>query len=108
MGADCCNESKSDQNIVAGATQANTAAGGSETQEAPKKAAKAQKDLPAISGDGKDVYEKFELSLPFYRCHIDTFGELVEQAHEACGNQNWVNITELAKVFTTPAWAQLT
>ena len=29
-----------------------------------------QKDLPAISTDGKDMYEKFELGLPFYRTPI--------------------------------------
>lgn len=107
MGADCCNESKSEGNIVAQASSANdTSAAASGAPQAAKAApAKAQKDLPAISGDGKDVYEKFELSLPFYRIHIDTFGDNVEKAHEACGNQNWVNIAELAKVFTTPAWS---
>jgi hypothetical protein len=32
-----------------------------------------QKDLAAISMDGKDTYEKFELSLPFCRTKITTF-----------------------------------
>lgn len=48
------------------------------------------------------------MSLPFYRTPIKVFEVNLNQAHEACGNANFVTIAELAKVFTSPAWAQLT
>ena len=104
MGADCCNESKQDDNIVGGGSSAAVTSGG-----APSASAVAiQKDLPTISLDGKDAYEKFELSLPFYRTNIKTYEANIEKAHEACGGQDFVTIDALCKVFTTPAWAQLT
>lgn len=58
--------------------------------------------------DGKDAFEKFELSLPFCRTTIANFTENVRQAHIACGEKGWVTIDALCKVFQTPAWAQLT
>jgi hypothetical protein len=67
-----------------------------------------QKDLPSISLAGKDAFEKFELSLPFCRTTIKNFAENVAKAHEACGGEGYVTIDSLCKVFTTPAWAQLT
>jgi hypothetical protein len=67
-----------------------------------------QKDLPAISADGKDPYEKIELSLPFYRTPIKVFEANVDAADKACGEEGIVTIAELAKVFTSGAWAQLT
>ncbi len=63
MGAGCCNESKSDAAVIS----APSAVSGS---DAPVKQAAppvVQKDLPSISLEGKDVFEKFELSLPFSR-----------------------------------------
>lgn len=61
-----------------------------------------------MSLDGKDAYEKFELSLPFCRTNIKVFESNVNAAHDACGNQDFVTIDALCKVFTSPAWAQLT
>ena len=67
------------------------------------------KDLPQISLDGKDAYEKFELSLPFYRTNIKAFEANVEKARLTCGEDvDFVTIDALCKVFTSPAWAQLT
>ena len=66
MGADCCNESKQDDNIVGGGSSSAVTSGGSTAS-----AVAIQKDLPTISLDGKDAYEKFELSLPFYRTNLN-------------------------------------
>ena len=103
MGADCCNESKQDDNIVGGGSSSAVTSGGSTAS-----AVAIQKDLPTISLDGKDAYEKFELSLPFYRTNIKVFEANIEKEHEACGSHDFVTIDALCKVFTTPAWAQLT
>jgi hypothetical protein len=64
--------------------------------------------LPAISLDGKDAYEKFELSLPFCRTAIKAFAANIEIAEKECGGEGFVTIEALTKVFTSPAWAQLT
>lgn len=40
--------------------------------------------------------------------NVVVFEANVRKAHEACGNQGIVTIDALSKVFTTPAWAQLT
>ena len=66
-----------------------------------------QKDLPSVSLTGKDAFEKFELSLPFCRMNVKTFAANLELVHKACGEQEYVTINELSKVFNTPAWSQL-
>lgn len=65
----------------------------------------AQKDLAPPSLDGKDAYEKFELSLPFCRTPIKQFEANVAKAEEACGKEGFVTIDALNKVFTSSAWA---
>lgn len=65
------------------------------------------KDLAPVSVTGKDVYEKFEYSLPFCRTAAIDFFKAVHVANLDCGNEKFVTIEALAKVFTTPAWASL-
>jgi hypothetical protein len=65
------------------------------------------KDLAPVSVTGKNVYEKFEFSLPFCRTPAIDFFKAVHVAHVECGNENFVTIEALAKVFNTPAWASL-
>lgn len=110
MGAECCNENKGDMSSVpdpvapasSGSTPAPVA------QQASVVKAEVQKDLPAVSMDGKDQYEKFEFSLPFYRTPIKTYEQNIEKANQACGGQGFVTIDALNRVFTSSAWAQLT
>jgi hypothetical protein len=64
MGASCCNESKSDAAVISAPSEVSGTSAPVPQQAAP---AVVQKDLPSISLEGKDVFEKFELSLPFSR-----------------------------------------
>ena len=73
--------------------------------EPVKIVAVAQKDLPSVSLENKDVYEKFELSLPFCRTLVKTFETNVQLAEQNCGSEGYVTIYALNKVFTSPAWA---
>jgi len=82
--------------------------GGIVAQASPKAVAVVQKDLPSVSLEGKDAYEKFELSLPFCRTTIKTFAANVANAEEACGGEGYVTLDAMTKCFTSPAWAQLT
>ena len=106
MGAECCNESKIDAPVVEGAPSAAT--GGAQPALTPKAVAVVQKDLPSVSLEGKDAYEKFELSLPFCRTQIKTFAANIAIAEAACEGEGYVTLDQLTKVFTSPAWAQLT
>lgn len=83
MGAECCQESKTDAPVVESAPSAAT--GGAVVASTPKAAAVVQKDLPSVSLEGKDAYEKFELSLPFNRTMIKTYAANLASAEEACG-----------------------
>ena len=103
MGANCCAESKMDGSTTA--PQVNQG-GQPEPQAAPAPVI-VQKDLAAISMDGKDTYEKFELSLPFCRTKITTFAPSLLEAEKKSG-EGYVTINALTKIFNTPAWAQLT
>ena len=67
MGAECCNESKTDQSVLAAAPSATSAGGATVVATNVVEKVVVQKDLPSVSLDGKDAYEKFELSLPFCR-----------------------------------------
>lgn len=107
MGAECCNESKTDQSVLDSAPSATTGGASASISEAVKVAV-VQKDLPSVSLDGKDAYEKFELSLPFCRSAIKAFAAGVITADTACGGEGFVTLDALNKVFTSPAWAQLT
>jgi hypothetical protein len=77
MGASCCAESKTDAPVIDSAPSAATGTVTSSTGEiiasAPKAVVVIQKDLPSVSLEGKDAYEKFELSLPFNRTMIKTY-----------------------------------
>ena len=65
-------------------------------------------DLDAPKSWGlRNVYEKFEGSLPFNRIHITKFLELVEQADSEVDNDGKVTLKDLRKVFNSPAWAAL-
>lgn len=112
MGADCCNENKGDASSIpmpdggSAPVAFSPKAGG-----APSVAAPVMKDLKAESLDGKDIYEKFEYGLPFYRTNVKVFMDQVKIANAACGGKDldgFVTIDALCKVFTSPAWAQLT
>lgn len=74
MGADCCNESKMDAPLVQAPSATINVNSMSDADPEPVKiVAVAQKDLPSVSLENKDVYEKFELSLPFCRTLVKTF-----------------------------------
>ena len=66
-----------------------------------------QRDLPSESLKGKDIYEKFEISLPFSRTNVKTFADTIELAHKECGGEGFVTLEALRKFFTTQAWIQL-
>lgn len=54
-----------------------------------------------------DSYEKFEHDFPFNQINIKAFENNVRVAEQACNNQGYVTLVELAKVFNTQAWADL-
>ena len=54
-----------------------------------------------------DSYEKFEHDFPFNQINIKAFENNVRVAEKACNNQGYVTLVELAKVFNTQAWADL-
>ena len=64
-------------------------------------------DLPSVDMKGKDVYERFELSLPFNKILIKDFQSKVYAAQKDCGNKDFVTVESLKKHFTTPAWISL-
>lgn len=75
---------------------------------AKKPTVKEDGDLPVPNvNNKKDKYEAFAISLPFCRINIKKYEQQIKDAHKACGNEGWVTLEELAKVFTTPAWAGL-
>ena len=49
----------------------------------------------------------FEKNLPFFQTHISAFVKRVRAAADAGGNKSTVQIAELRKTFTTPAWKDL-
>ena len=48
------------------------------------------------------------LSLPFCRTPIKIFETNVAVVEQACGHKGYLTLSELAKVFNSPAWAALT
>ena len=65
------------------------------------------KDLPAPSLMGvTDVYQRFELSLPFSRILIKSFLEKVDEAEKQCG-EGYVTIEALKAELSSPAWLPL-
>ena len=65
-------------------------------------------DLPEVSPDDKmDVYQRFELSLPFSRTLVNVFMQKLEIAEKESGSKGFVTIEELSSSFETPAWEGL-
>ena len=56
-----------------------------------------QRDLPSESLKGKDVYEKFEISLPFSRTNVKTFADTVAIVEKECGGEGFVTLEALKK-----------
>jgi len=56
---------------------------------------------------GMDKLEKFEYSLPFCRCLINTFIPHIKKAEAEAGGKGFVTIESLSKIFTSPAWQDL-
>lgn len=55
-----------------------------------------------------DVYQRFELSLPFARILIKSFLEKVNEAEKQCGEDGgFVTIEALKAELSSPAWASL-
>ena len=70
-----------------------------------KEAVSVLEDLEAPKSWGmRNVYEKFEQSLPFNRINISKFIELVEQADGEADDDGKVTLKGLRKVFNSPAW----
>lgn len=67
----------------------------------------ADEDLAPVSFEGKNPYEKLELSLPFCRTHMKSFVRRVRQAETEHENDGFVTIELLRKHFNTPAWKPL-
>ena len=69
------------------------------------------RDLPAPEIKG-NVFEQFELSLPFARTYADTFAKRVRMAAFKClqnetGDGKTVTIETLRETLNTPAWSDL-
>ena len=66
------------------------------------------KDLPKPSLKGiSEVYQLFELQLPFVRTPVIRFMEILEAADKKCGEKGFVTIQSLSEELTTPAWEDL-
>ena len=75
MGAKCCAESK---------------------QDIPTDIPANMTDLPAIDIGGiRDVYAKFEASLPFNRTLVTVLIKKIEEAKKECGDQGYVTLASL-------------
>ena len=75
MGAKCCAESK---------------------QDSPTEVPANMTDLPAIDIGGiRDVYAKFEASLPFNRTLVTVLIKKIEEAEKECGEQGYVTLAAL-------------
>ena len=76
MGAKCCAESKQDS--------------------VPTEVPATMTDLPAIDIGGiRDVYARFEASLPFNRTLVTVMLKKIEEAEKECGEQGYVTLTAL-------------
>ena len=75
MGAKCCAESK---------------------QDTPTDIPANMTDLPAIDIGGiRDVYAKFEASLPFNRTLVTVMIKKIEEAEKESGDQGFVTLASL-------------
>ena len=75
MGAKCCAESK---------------------QDTPTDIPATMTDLPAIDIGGiRDVYAKFEASLPFNRTLVTVLIKKIEEAEKESGDQGFVTLASL-------------
>lgn len=76
MGAKCCAESKQDS--------------------VPTEVPATMTDLPAIDIGGiRDVYARFEASLPFNRTLVTVMLKKIEEAEKECGEQGYVTLAAL-------------
>ena len=76
MGAKCCAESKQDS--------------------VPTEVPATMTDLPAIDIGGiRDVYARFEASLPFNRTLVTVMLKKIEEAEKECGEQGFVTLAAL-------------
>ena len=88
MGAKCCAESK--QSGV------------------PTEVPDVMTDLPAIDLGGiRDVYARFEASLPFNRTLLAVIIACIEEAEKACGETGFVTLATLREQLKTPSWKPL-
>jgi len=86
MGAVCCGDNKTEQS---GVTAGNTK----------------PTDLPEPSLLMKDVYQSFELTLPFARTSINVFFQLLDKALDKTEPESpKLTIAGLQAAFESPAW----
>ena len=66
------------------------------------------KDLPAIDIGGiRDVYARFEASLPFNRTLVTVLLKKIDEAEKECGDQGFVTLAALRTQLPTPSWKPL-
>lgn len=73
-------------------------------EEPPAPVPEVVKDLKQESVKGKDIYERFELTMPFNRTHCTQFWNWMVECKKEDGNEDFITLGSIRKWFQSDAW----